>query len=462
MRKSATRSPAPPPEQTPFVERTPSGTLIAARDPARFVVGPVLGTGGMATVHLGVHLGCAGFRRVCAVKRVHKHLLGDLHIERMFIDEAMLAARVNHPNVVSVLDVVSDGGELLLVMEYVQGVSLTELLRAFSRKGERVPQDVAVAIACDVLYGLHAAHEAVGPTGEPLGIIHRDVSPQNIMVGADGVARIADFGVAWAKRRREQTDHGIIKGKLTYMPAEQLLGEPLDPRADVYSMALVVWEMLTGEKPFDAADVVALVQQKLHHPMTRATELRRSVHDSLDGVVQKSMARARQERHASAMTMARDLETCCPRAPRSTVASLVRRACSELLDDRLALLREVELLGTDHEQRARATPMAICIDVDLADDFAPDEAKEPPSRPGARPKAPPLPMPPPERTALRAALLAAGVAFVLSVLVGGAVRRHDLRSLAMGAPGLQFELLGQPATLPSDAGIFNDSGVTGR
>jgi len=416
----------------------------------------------MATVHLGVHLGCAGFRRVCAVKRVHKHLLGDVHIERMFIDEAMLAARVNHPNVVSVLDVVSDGGELLLVMEYVHGVSLTELLRAFGRKGERVPQDVAVAIACDVLYGLHAAHEAVGPSGEPLGIVHRDVSPQNILVGADGVARIADFGVAWAKRRREQTDNGIIKGKLTYMPAEQLLGEPLDPRADVYSMALVVWEMLTGEKPFDAADVVALVQQKLHHPMTRATELRRSVHDSLDGVVQKSMARARHERHASAMTMARDLEACCPRAPRSAVASLVRRACSELLDDRLTLLREVELLGTDHEQRARATPMAICIDVDFAEDGAPDEPKKPTSRAIARPQAPPGPMPPPERTALRAALLAAGVAFVLSVLVGGAVRRHDLRSLAAGAPGLQFELLGQAATAPLDAGISNDSGVTRR
>jgi hypothetical protein len=293
------------------------------------------------------------------------------------------------------------------------------------------------------------------------------------MVGADGVARIADFGVAWAKRRREHTDNGVIKGKLTYMPAEQLLGEPLDPRADVYSMALVVWEMLTGTKPFDAADVVALVQQKLHYPMTRATALRRSVHDNLDTVVQKSMARARHERHASAMNMARDLEACCPRAPRSAVATTVRRACSETLDERLALLRQAELLGTDHEQRGqqRSTPMAICIDTS---DFGPtDRGNAATSAAGSEAPAQPLPAqgPPapaplarPDRTALRAALLSAAVAFALSVLVGGAAKRADLVRLGSMAPAITMDLRASEggAASVADAGNLHDSGSTGR
>src|SRR4030088_3091893 len=178
----------------------------------------------MATVHFGRLQGAAGFARSVAIKSLHPQYAKDPDFVAMFLDEARLAARIAHPNVVPTLDVVSQGDDLLLVMEYVRGSALSRLVRPLTQKGERMPQRIAGSIVSGVLRGLHAAHEAKSEIGEPLDIVHRDVSPQNVLVGTDGIARVLDFGVAKAAGRCYTTRDGNIKGKVPYMAPEQLEG----------------------------------------------------------------------------------------------------------------------------------------------------------------------------------------------------------------------------------------------
>src|SRR4051812_48938415 len=200
----------------------------------RYMLDRPIGSGGMATVHLGRLLGPAGFSRTVAIKRLHPQFAKDPEFVTMFLDEARLAARVRHPNVVSTLDVVALDEELFLVMDYVPGETLSRLARELRARGESVPPAIAISILSGVLFGLHAAHDARSESGEVLGIVHRDVSPQNILVGEDGVARVLDFGVAKAAGRASQTEAGLVKGKLAYMSPEQLRGEAIDRRTDVY------------------------------------------------------------------------------------------------------------------------------------------------------------------------------------------------------------------------------------
>ena len=195
------------------------------REVGRYVLFDAIAAGGMASIHLGRLRGAAGFNKTVAIKRLHTHLLADREFVTSFIDEARLASRIQHPNVVPMLDVLEADGELLLVMEYVHGLSFARVFRTLAAAGKRAPVAVVtVAIVADALHGLHAAHEATDERGEPLHIIHRDVSPQNMLVGADGGARILDFGIAKARGRLGGTASGVLKGKLGYMAPEQLLG----------------------------------------------------------------------------------------------------------------------------------------------------------------------------------------------------------------------------------------------
>src|SRR5512145_1688480 len=220
----------------------------------RYLLSTPIGSGGMATVHLGRLLGAAGFSRTVAVKKLHPYLAKDSSFVSMFVDEARLAARIRHPNVVGTLDVVQLPGELLIVMDYIHGVSLYQLIRNEGLQGRRVPPEIAVSVLVGTLQGLHAAHGACNELGKPLGIVHRDVSPQNILVGVDGLSHVVDFGIALAGERIHVTRTEALKGKVGYMSKEQVLREKIDHRADVYAAAVVLWETLTGERLF-AGDV---------------------------------------------------------------------------------------------------------------------------------------------------------------------------------------------------------------
>jgi serine/threonine-protein kinase len=213
---------------------------------------------------------------------MHEHCSRDPEFVSMFIDEARLAARIRHPNVVPTLDVVALDGELFLVMEFVQGETLARLVRRSTKANLRIAPRVASSVITGLLEGLHAAHEAVGEHGEPLSIVHRDVSPQNVMVGTDGVARVLDFGVAKAANRLQTTRDGQIKGKIEYMAPEQIRGGAVDRRTDVYSAACCLWEMLTGRRLYIADNPVTLWGMVLEGKAEKPSTINPDVSPDLD------------------------------------------------------------------------------------------------------------------------------------------------------------------------------------
>ncbi len=233
------------------------------RTVGRYALYGAIAAGGMATVHLGRLIGPVGFSRTVAIKRLHAQFAADPEFVSMFLDEARLAARIRHPNVVPTLDVVATGGELFLVMEYVPGESIGRLARALRERQQTIPLRILSAIMAGVLHGLHAAHEARDERGQPLGIVHRDISPQNVLVGTDGAARILDFGVAKAVGRVQTTRDGQIKGKLSYMPPEQLRGASVTLQSDIYAAGVMLWELVTGQRLFTGDNEGAIVARVL-------------------------------------------------------------------------------------------------------------------------------------------------------------------------------------------------------
>jgi serine/threonine protein kinase len=213
----------------------------------RYLLHRQIARGGMATIHIARLIGDEGFSRIVAAKRLLPEFAEDAEFVTMFLDEARIASKVHHRNVVPVLDVVNTGADVILVQEYVHGVPLHWLLRAARQGKERVPIEVAVSVACQVLAGLQAAHDTTDEMGVPLSIVHRDVSPQNVMIATDGTARLLDFGVAKATLSAHVTREATFKGKLAYSAPEHILGQATS-QSDLYSLAIVLWEQLVGHR----------------------------------------------------------------------------------------------------------------------------------------------------------------------------------------------------------------------
>jgi serine/threonine protein kinase len=306
----------------------------------RYTLYAPLAAGGMATVHLARLLGSVGFSRTVAIKRLHKEFVHDAAFVSMFLDEARLVTRIKHPNVVPTLDVVSAEGELFLVMEYVQGETLSRLLQAAIEKNVRVHPRIAVAVMAGVLHGLHDAHQARNEHGEPLGIVHRDVSPQNVMVGADGVARVLDFGIA-RSFGRAQNDVRVM-GKLGYMPPEQVHAQKLDARTDVYAASVVLWETLTRRRLFQGGDKEALVEQILSGPLEPPSVHHPDVSPELDAIVMRGLSRNPSGRFPTAREMALALEACVPPETNAAVGQWVNDLAGNALAERAALVADVE------------------------------------------------------------------------------------------------------------------------
>lgn len=268
-----------------------------------------IASGGMASVYLARMTAAAGFQRLVAVKRMHGHIAGDENFVAMFMDEARLAARIRHPNVVPTLDLENGEDGLYLAMEFVRGDSLLGLLRAAAKRSERLPPSIGLRIIIDALHGLDAAHELKDDLGEPLNLVHRDVSPHNILVGDDGVARITDFGVARAEERVTHTREGQIKGKLAYMAPEMTAGEGFDRRADVFSTAIVLWECLTGRRLFKGGSDVEVLRSLIDAPIPHVRDVAPEYPRSLDAVVAKALERDPKNRYATAGELADALES---------------------------------------------------------------------------------------------------------------------------------------------------------
>ena len=312
----------------------------------RYALYGEIAAGGMATVHLARLLGSVGFARTVAIKRLHPAFAHDPEFVSALLNEARLAARIRHPNVVSTLDVVSEDGELFLVMEYVAGESLSRLVRKTREAGKRVPVRYVVGIMAGALEGLHAAHEAKSERNVALGIVHRDVSPQNIHVGTDGVTRVLDFGIAKATNRVQDTRTDQIKGKIAYMSGEQLAKAPVDRRADIYSASVVLWEALTGHRLFTADDVPALVYAIVNEEVLPPSTLVPDLPAGLDAIVMRGLDRDPTKRWSTAREIAAALEAVVAPAPAREIGHWVEQAAGEALAARQDLVHSIESATT--------------------------------------------------------------------------------------------------------------------
>jgi hypothetical protein len=328
----------------------PAASDTRERRLGRYLLHGKIAQGGMATVHFGRLVGEGGFSRVVAIKRMGSHLAEDPEFRAMFLDEARLASRIRHPNVISTIDVGSSEEGLFLVMEYVAGESLASLLRASSARGVRIPVPIALRILIDTLYGLHAAHTATDEGGRPLDIVHRDVSPQNILVAVDGLARVLDFGIAKAAGSSHTTRDGQLKGKFRYMAPEQVSDKSVSPRTDVYSAAVVLWETLTGEHLFGASNDAAVVARVLEGVIPPPSKRVPTLPKELDALVQRGLARDPDERFGSALEMAEALEAFGGAATARQVGVWVEDVAGEVLQRRREQIAQADALGADPTQ----------------------------------------------------------------------------------------------------------------
>ena len=301
-----------------------------------------LASGGMATVWVGTVRGALGFRQLVAIKKPHPHLLEDTSYRNELIAEARLASLISHANVVDVRDVEVDGDEISLVMDYIEGASLGELVVAAAKRGMQLPPRVAVRIALDALAGLHAAHELIDERGRHVGLVHRDISPQNILVGVDGLARVADFGIAKFSNKKSETSEGSLKGKLAYMAPEYLRGETIDRRFDVFAVGIVLWESLAGRRLFRGANEAETVRLLLDHTPESLAKVA-PVAAALDGVVMTALARALDERFQNAQAMAAALESTALAAGlcggHTEVAATLKDLVGPSIEERRTLVR---------------------------------------------------------------------------------------------------------------------------
>jgi eukaryotic-like serine/threonine-protein kinase len=319
--------------------------FVASRSPqrvGRYELHQAIGAGGMATVHFGRLEAVGGFSRVVAIKRLHPQIAANRELAARFFEEAKLATRVRHANVVPTIDVALDGEAGLVVMEYVQGETLGKLLQVACQSDEPPPPPVVSAILSGALHGLHAAHQAKNERGEPLRIVHRDVSPQNILVGSDGVARVLDFGIAKATAQTSVTPGIQLKGKAAYMAPEQLRAGALTPSTDVFATAIVLWESLVGRRLFLDETEAKTLSNVLSMPIEPPSAFVPSLSPEVDAVVLRGLERDPANRFQSARDMAVALERAVVPASTAEVGAWVEGLAPEALASRAKALREVE------------------------------------------------------------------------------------------------------------------------
>ena len=308
---------------------------LVGRRLGRYEVLAQLASGGMATVYAARAQGVAGFERLVAIKVLHPHLAHDDEFISMFLDEARLAARIRHPNVVPTLDISdSQGDGYFLVMEYIEGDHFGSLLREAARAGKNLPPGLSLRIVVDALEGLGAAHSLVGADGQPLGIVHRDISPHNIMVGSDGTTRITDFGVAKAEVRMSSTRDGQFKGKLAYMAPEQAASGHADQRSDLFGMAVVLWESLVGRRLFKAENNAELLNRLLYLPIPPPSEYIPEL-APLDALLAKALEREPDGRFQTAPEFIEAIETAAADVGGLVPSRAVGRAVKEYLGTKM-------------------------------------------------------------------------------------------------------------------------------
>ena len=277
--------------------------MLEARLPTpfgKYLLLKQIAVGGMAEVYLARQNGPAGFAKECVIKRILPALAADPQFVEMFLDEARIAARLSHPNIVQIFDLGKIGEkDYFLAMEYVQGVDLQRILENEARHKRRVPLAIALRILSNAAEGLDHAHRAVDGKGQPLGIVHRDVTPSNVIVSFDGIAKVLDFGIAKAVAKNWRTEVGVVKGKIPYMSPEQVRGEQLDARSDLFSLGGVLYEITTGKKPFEGQNPAEIAMHIMHSEPAPPSTLVPNFPPQLEAILRRCLAKDREQRYAS-------------------------------------------------------------------------------------------------------------------------------------------------------------------
>jgi serine/threonine protein kinase len=263
----------------------------------------------MAEVFLARTEGPRGFSKTLVLKRILPHLAGDEQFVEMFLSEARLVAQINHPNVVQIFDFGEFDGSYYIAMEFIDGPNLRTLMRKAGSLGQSLPPALCAKMVASACEGLAHAHELVDPeTQQPFGLVHRDVSPDNILIDRNGTVKVVDFGIAKAVGQKNLTKAGMVKGKLPYMPPEQMRGRPLDRRVDVFALGMVLYELLTFRRPFSAKGEADIMEAILHKPMKRISEYLPGAPEALERIVQRCLAKNREERYPSCRQLRADLD----------------------------------------------------------------------------------------------------------------------------------------------------------
>jgi serine/threonine-protein kinase len=301
-----------------------------------------LESGGMGEVYIARRRGAHGFAKLVALKTIRRDRAGSDDVRSMFLDEARLVARLDHPAIAQVHDFGEQDGSLYLAMEYIAGLPFTELIE----RQPRIPAGVAVRAIAEVCRGLHAAHEAVDLDGTPLGVVHRDVSPANLMMTFEGSVKILDFGIARTDDRvAPETQTGIIKGKPAYMAPEQLVSSAVDRRADVFSASVVLHELLTGQRLFSGDNVFALADAVRSGRIAPPSEIAGELPDGLDAVVLRGLERQRDQRFQTAAEMADALDRIAARAGVEPLEAFANRELQGARDEHRERLHDLTTTG---------------------------------------------------------------------------------------------------------------------
>jgi serine/threonine protein kinase len=384
-----------------------------------------LAQGGTASVWAARMTGSRGFEKIVAVKVMLSEFEEEDQAESMFLDEARLVSRIKHPNVAEVLDLGEQDGALYIVMEWVDGEPLHVIVREAKAKGG-LPVALAVRIVAHAAHGLHAAHELRDERGELLGLVHRDVSPQNILVSHRGGVKVIDFGVAKASSNLQRTTVGQMKGKIAFMAPEQLLSQQVDRRTDVFALGVVLYQLLTNKHPFRGDnDFVTMANTRDKRPVAPPRSLVASLPPELDAVVVKALSKPREERYPTMLEFARALDRAVPPTP--DVDAELARWMGSILTDRTARKKQAirDAIRASNE-RAGVQSSVGRDSARLVPDLEPPPsvdlpAAAPPLAPAA--PAPPAPLAPapapaaPDARARRLWLVIACVALGVAILI---------------------------------------------
>ncbi len=324
--------------------------MTALESPSLIHVAPIA-SGGMGRVELAVRKE-GGFERLFAVKRLHLQFASDPSVRDMFLDEARIAGLLRHPNVVHVVDVGRDNEGPFLVMEYVEGKSLSQIIKHHAEEGARLPLSVALELVAQIARGLHAAHRLTDASGQPIGLVHRDVSPQNVLVSYDGCARLADFGIAKASQRATRTQTGVLKGKYGYLSPEQLRFEEATQRSDLFSLGVVLYEALAGARLYRGKGL-EVARRILNEPPPDPVDVRPDIPPPVVALIFRLLAKDPSARPDDALAVADALDAALRDIPADEYVGLADYMGSVFGSEREQKREEIATVLTTISSRSR-------------------------------------------------------------------------------------------------------------